>query len=122
MSPLFGLAPGVVCPATAVTGGAVRFYRTLSPLPALPESTQAVFFLWHFPWGHPRRVLPGTVFPWSPDFPPFAGFPVAKSGHPAVWNRKCDDVSAAGQAIFAQVAISLAVSVSTIPSIFVGRK
>ena len=30
----------------------------------------AVCFLWHFPWGRPRRVLPGTVFPWSPDFPP----------------------------------------------------
>ena len=26
-------------------------------------------FLWHFPWGRPRRALPGTVFPWSPDFP-----------------------------------------------------
>ncbi len=22
------------------------------------------------PWGRPRRALPGTVFPWSPDFPP----------------------------------------------------
>ena len=30
----------------------------------------AVCSLWHFPWGHPRRALPGTVFPWSPDFPP----------------------------------------------------
>ena len=30
---------------------------------------RAVFFLWHYPWGRPRRVLPGTVFPWSPDFP-----------------------------------------------------
>ncbi|VAW25037.1 FIG00450916: hypothetical protein [hydrothermal vent metagenome] len=29
-----------------------------------------VCFLWHFPWGHPRRALPGTVFLWSPDFPP----------------------------------------------------
>ncbi len=29
----------------------------------------AVYFLWHFPWGRPRRVLPGTVPPWSPDFP-----------------------------------------------------
>jgi len=27
-------------------------------------------FLWHFPWGRPRRALPGTVPPWSPDFPP----------------------------------------------------
>ena len=32
---------------------------------------QAVFFLWHFPWGCPRRPLTGTVFPWSPDFPRF---------------------------------------------------
>jgi len=30
---------------------------------------QAVCFLWHFPWGRPRRSLSGTVFPWSPDFP-----------------------------------------------------
>ena len=29
----------------------------------------AVCFLWHYPWGHPRRVLPGTAPPWSPDFP-----------------------------------------------------
>ncbi len=33
----------------------------------------AVCFLWHYPWGRPRRPLAGTVFPWSPDFPP-AGF------------------------------------------------
>jgi len=31
---------------------------------------RAVCFLWHFPWGRPRRTLSGTVFPWSPDFPP----------------------------------------------------
>ena len=29
----------------------------------------AVCSLLHFPWGRPRRALPGTVFPWSPDFP-----------------------------------------------------
>jgi hypothetical protein len=29
----------------------------------------AVCFLWHFPWGRPRRPLTGTVSPWSPDFP-----------------------------------------------------
>ena len=29
----------------------------------------AVCFLWHCPWGHPRRALPATVDPWSPDFP-----------------------------------------------------
>jgi hypothetical protein len=42
-----------------------RFTLTLGP-----ESRQAVCFLWHFPWGRPRRPLAGTVFPWSPDFPP----------------------------------------------------
>ena len=35
----------------------------------------AVCSLWHFPWGRPRRPLAGTVFPWSPDFPPPDGFP-----------------------------------------------
>ena len=30
---------------------------------------KAVYFLWHFPWGRPRRGLPGTAPPWSPDFP-----------------------------------------------------
>jgi hypothetical protein len=35
-----------------------------------PQPRPAVCFLWHCPWGHPRRALPGTVFPWSPDFPP----------------------------------------------------
>ena len=31
---------------------------------------RAVCFLWRCPWGRPRRTLSGTVFPWSPDFPP----------------------------------------------------
>ncbi len=30
---------------------------------------RAVCSLWHFPWGRPRRALPATVVPWSPDFP-----------------------------------------------------
>ena len=33
---LFGLAPGGVCRAAGVTAGAVRSYRTVSPLPSLP--------------------------------------------------------------------------------------
>src|SRR5690606_30197418 len=37
--------------------------------PYLAASGEAVCFLWHFPWGRPRRLLAGTVFPWSPDFP-----------------------------------------------------
>src|SRR3954453_506085 len=37
----------------------------------------AVCFLWHCPWGRPRRTLSGTVVPWSPDFPPQAKRPGA---------------------------------------------
>ena len=80
MPSLFGLAPDGVYPAVAVTGHAVRSYRTLSPLP----HKEAVCFLWHFPWSHLRRTLSGAVFPWSPDFPPLAGFPIARSSHPAI--------------------------------------
>ena len=35
------------------------------------RASPAVSFLWHFPWGRPRRPLAATVSPWSPDFPPF---------------------------------------------------
>jgi hypothetical protein len=37
--------------------------------PGRDQAGAAVSFLWHFPWGRPRRALPGTVPPWSPDFP-----------------------------------------------------
>jgi len=81
LSPLFGLAPGGVYRAADVTAGAVRSYRTLSPLPANPKVEQAVCFLWHCPEGRPCRVLPGTVSPWSPDFPhPEANFQARSSG------------------------------------------
>ena len=66
VSSLFGLAPGGVYLAAAVTRSAVGSYPTLSPLPC---GCMAVCSLWHFPWGRPRRTLSGTVFPWSPDFP-----------------------------------------------------
>ena len=67
---LLGLAPGGVYLATAVAGSAVGSYPTFSPFPRKEE----VCFLLHFPWGLPRRALPGTVFPWSPDFPPLTIF------------------------------------------------
>ncbi len=73
--PLFGLAPGGVYPASPVTRAAVRSYRTVSPLPR--DEPLAVCFLWHYPWGRPRRPLAGTVFPWSPDFPPAVFTPPA---------------------------------------------
>jgi len=48
--PLFGLAPRGVYPASRITPAAVRFYRTISPLPNRPlTGCPAVYFLWHFP-------------------------------------------------------------------------
>jgi len=41
----------------------------LLPHPFTLTCKQVVCFLWHFPWGRPRRPLTGTAFPWSPDFP-----------------------------------------------------
>ena len=67
--PLFGLAPGGVCHAAGVTAGAVRSYRTVSPLPRLTQRPAAVCSLWHCPWARTRRMLSGTACPWSPDFP-----------------------------------------------------
>ena len=51
--------------------------------PCLAEAA-AVCFLWHCPWGHPRRALPGTVTLWSPDFPPARAKHEA-GGRPALW-------------------------------------
>ena len=63
---------------------------TLTPL------NGAVCSLWHFPWGRPRRTLSGTIFPWSPDFPPQS---FLWSGHPAIWRgRTLLRSSFAGQA------------------------
>ena len=41
---------------------------------------RAVCFLWHFPWGCPRRPLAATVLPWSPDFPPAQLYPCGRRG------------------------------------------
>jgi len=41
--PLFGLAPCGVYPATAIAGGAVRSYRTFSPLPRPTTATHGGF-------------------------------------------------------------------------------
>ena len=56
------------------------------PRAASPRLARAVCFLWHFPWGRPRRRLSGTAFPWSPDFPLLSPVkPGNGSGRPAVW-------------------------------------
>jgi hypothetical protein len=55
--PLFGLAPGGVYPAAAVTGGSVRSYRTVSPLPVRYRS-EGTFL---GPRSRGRFVFCGTV-------------------------------------------------------------
>ena len=41
----------------------VGSYPTFSPLPGRGRNLmQAVYFLWHFPWGHPRSAL-RTILP-----------------------------------------------------------
>ena len=82
---LRGLAPDGVYHAQPVASLAVRSYRTFSPLPAyVPWGVWAVCFLRHFPWGCPRRALPGILILWSPDFPLPPDFSVGGSGHPAI--------------------------------------
>ncbi len=58
----------------------------LPPRFTLPfrRACKEVCFLWHYPWGRPRRLLAGTVFPWSPDFPP-PRFPPAAAVQPSGW-------------------------------------
>src|SRR5215471_11491917 len=68
--PLFGLAPHGVYPAPGVAAGAVRSYRTFSPLPSGARGVRrAVCFLWHFPSRRRDRALPGMPPVWSSDFP-----------------------------------------------------
>ena len=62
-----GLAPKGVYITIFVTKNVVGSYPTVSPL---PNKTLAVYFLLHFPWGLPRRMLSGLGAPMSPDFPP----------------------------------------------------
>ena len=51
-----------------------------APFHPYPGHAGAVYFLWHFPWGRPRRPLTGTVFPWSPDLPPAEAFGASAFG------------------------------------------
>jgi hypothetical protein len=50
------------------------------PFHPYPCKHRAVSSLWRFPWGCPRRALPGTVASWSPDFP--RRLLPRSSGHP----------------------------------------
>ena len=82
MPPLFGLAPSGVCLATPVTRGAVRSYRTFSPLPRM---NAAVCFCGTFPGVAPAGRYPALLFRGARTFLPHLPFGVDKGGHPANW-------------------------------------
>ncbi len=69
---LLGLAPGGVYPATPVAGGAVRSYRTLSPLPAeAPKGRSWRFaFCGTFPGVAPAGRYPAPCFRGARTFLP----------------------------------------------------
>jgi len=87
---LFGLAPCGVYPAPGFTAGAVRSYRTISPLPRrrgskllqgcprpVPKKrggvAEAVSFLWHWPSADLEARVPDVIRHTalrSSDFPP----------------------------------------------------
>jgi hypothetical protein len=76
-SPLLGLAPGGVCHATPVTSGPVRSYRTLSPLPVLPEGSHRRFAF----CGTFRRLAPPGRYP--APCPVELGLSSSRAGNPA---------------------------------------
>ncbi len=75
---LFGLAPGGVCPAIAVTSNAVRSYRTISPLPR-PNGRGGIFSV-ALSVGSRRPGIIWHLALWSPDFPPRPTGPERLSG------------------------------------------
>src|SRR5207302_1799304 len=66
ITPLCALAPGGACRAARVTTGAVRSYRTVSPLPAFAGGLFSVALSRELP----RLAVGQHPALWSPDFPP----------------------------------------------------
>ena len=80
--PLFGLAPRGVCPASRIAPAAVRFYRTISPLPdRLLQTARRYIFCGTFrkdPFERSPPAVSRHVALWRPDFPP-----ACASGYPS---------------------------------------
>ena len=70
---------GLPCPLPCGRGGALLPH----PFTLTGAEAPAVCSLLRFPWGHPRRELPGTLSPWSPDFPRWRRFQPCHRGRPA---------------------------------------
>ncbi len=59
---LFGLAAGGVCRAGRLPGRWCALAAPFHPCPRRAFARPGRFaFLWHYPWGRPRRALPGTL-------------------------------------------------------------
>jgi hypothetical protein len=85
---LLGLAPGGVFPAIAITGNAVRSYRTISPLPPMPSHTGPLglggMFSVALSLGSPPPAVNRHRVSLEPGL---SSLLVAeKSGHPTVWH------------------------------------
>jgi hypothetical protein len=79
MPPLFGLAPGGVCPATTVTGGAVRSYRTLSPLPVVtPKGSSGGLLSVALSLGSPPPGVTRHRVPVEPGLSSLRRFPICE--------------------------------------------
>jgi hypothetical protein len=85
VSPLLGLAPGGVCRAAPVAGGAVRSYRTLSPLPAGPKPDGRFAFCGTFPGVAPAGRYPAPCLRGARTFLHRALSGPRDGGHPASW-------------------------------------
>ena len=85
---LLGLAPGGVFPAIAITGDAVRSYRTISPLPPMPSHAGprglGGMFSVALSLGSPPPAVNRHRVSLEPGL---SSLLVAeKSGHPTVWH------------------------------------
>jgi len=79
---LFGLAPGGVCRAADVAAGAVRSYRTISPLPRLNATRRGGMFSVALSLGsHPPDVIRHRL-PAEPGLSSPATFRFRRSGRP----------------------------------------
>ncbi len=90
---LFGFAPGGACHAADVAAGAVRSYRTLSPLPRLCRAkAEGGLLSVALSLGSPPPGVTRRLVPWSPDFPL-----LGSSGRPADWSAGLTGTRLGGQ-------------------------
>ena len=84
---LFGLAPGGVYPAAPVARGAVRSYRTVSPLPAEGFPRAGGLFSVALSLGSPPPAVSRHRIPVEPGLSSIVSPPTGgnDSGRPAVW-------------------------------------